>query len=406
MIRIVRVEGAELDGSPLVTTPVTFATKPLVEELRPEKSRSLVLPPIVPYLPCVRLPRLGNGVVEVPSHIVSANIEFTPLGNATSPFVGLFDLYPIERLPWADARRRSRRDHGLPGRPQDPGSEGGAGRAVNDDRVVGPLRPARSARLSPVARDLSILMPVFNERATIEEALADVLSAELPVEQREVILVDDGSTDGTREFLESRTWPDEVRVVLHDGNRGKGAAVRTALDQATNEFTAIFDADLEYRAADLAPLLEPLVSGDASVVFGTRAWTSQSSFSFWYVMGNKGVTFTTNALYNCWISDVMTCFKAMRTDLFRSLPLKERGFAIEPEITARVLRAGQRIHEVPISYKARSREVRQEADGARRATRSADARPLPPCVTPEQRPPDRAEGRRRRASSGRTTPRA
>ena len=103
MIRIVRVEGAELDGSPVVTTPVTFAEKPLVEELRPEESRSLVLPPIVPYLPCVRLPRLGNGVVEVPSHIVSANIEFTPLGNATSPFVGLFDIYPIERLPWADA---------------------------------------------------------------------------------------------------------------------------------------------------------------------------------------------------------------------------------------------------------------------------------------------------------------
>lgn len=105
VIRVVRVEGAELDGSPLVAAPVTFAAKPLVEELRPEESRSLVLPPIVPYLPCVRLPRLGNGVVEVPSHIVSANIEFTPLGNATSPFVGLFDLYRIERLPWTDADR-------------------------------------------------------------------------------------------------------------------------------------------------------------------------------------------------------------------------------------------------------------------------------------------------------------
>ncbi len=103
VIRIVRVEGAERDGSPLVTAPVTFAPKPLVDELRPEESRSLVLPPIVPYLPCVQLPRLGNGVVEVPSHIVSADIEFTPLGNATSPFVGLFDIYPIERLPWADA---------------------------------------------------------------------------------------------------------------------------------------------------------------------------------------------------------------------------------------------------------------------------------------------------------------
>ena len=93
------------------------------------------------------------------------------------------------------------------------------------------------------------------------------------------------------------------------------------------------------------------------VVFGTRAWTSQSSFSFWYVIGNKGVTFATNVLYNCWISDVMTCHKAMHTELFRKLRLRERGFAIEPEIAARVLRAGERIHEVPISYRARGREA-------------------------------------------------
>ena len=199
-------------------------------------------------------------------------------------------------------------------------------------------------------------MPVFNERATIEAAIDDALTAELPVSGRELIVVDDGSTDGTREILGSREWPG-VKVVLHDRNRGKGAAVRTALDHATAELAAILDADLEYRAADLAHVLEPLVSGDATVVFGTRAWTSQSSFSFWYVVGNKAVTFVTNLLYNCWISDVMTCHKAMRTELFRSLPLRERGFAIEPEIAARVLRAGERIHEVPISYSARSREA-------------------------------------------------
>jgi glycosyltransferase involved in cell wall biosynthesis len=204
---------------------------------------------------------------------------------------------------------------------------------------------------------LSILMPVFNERATVAEAIADALGAQLPVDAREIVVVDDGSTDGTRELLGSRTWSEEVRVVYHERNLGKGAAVRTALSHATGAFAAIFDADLEYRADDLAPLLELLISGEANVVFGTRAWTSQSSFSFWYVMGNKGVTFTTNVLYNCWISDVMTCFKAMRTDLFRTLPLRERGFAIEPEIAARVLRAGERIHEVPISYKARSREA-------------------------------------------------
>ena len=203
---------------------------------------------------------------------------------------------------------------------------------------------------------LSILMPVFNERSTVEAAIEDALSAELPVTSRELVIVDDGSTDGTRELLRTSTWPDGVKVIFHERNLGKGAAVRTGLQHATEELSAILDADLEYRAADLADVLEPLVKGEAHVVFGTRAWTSQSSFSFWYVMGNKAVTMATNVLYNCWISDVMTCHKAMRTNLFRSLPLRERGFAIEPEIAARLLRAGERIHEVPISYHARSRD--------------------------------------------------
>jgi glycosyltransferase involved in cell wall biosynthesis len=205
--------------------------------------------------------------------------------------------------------------------------------------------------------DLTILMPVYDELATVEEAIDDALTAELPVTRRELIVVCDGSTDGTRELLQSREWPESVRVVFHERNQGKGAALRTGLQHATCEFAAVLDADLEYRAADLAHVLDPLLSGEARVVFGTRAWTSQSSFSFWYVVGNKAVTFATNLLYNCWISDVMTCHKAMRTELYRSLPLRERGFAIEPEIAARVLRAGERIHEVPIHYRARSREA-------------------------------------------------
>jgi glycosyltransferase involved in cell wall biosynthesis len=200
-------------------------------------------------------------------------------------------------------------------------------------------------------------MPVFNERATVEAALDDALTAELPVTRRQIVVVDDGSTDGTRELLASRALPENVTIVYHDRNLGKGAAVRTALAHAQEEFAAILDADLEYHASDLGHVLEPLLTGEAHVVFGTRAWTSQSSFSFWYVMGNKAVTFATNVLYNCWISDVMTCHKAMRTELFRSLPLRERGFAIEPEIAARVLLAGERIHEVPISYRARGREA-------------------------------------------------
>jgi glycosyltransferase involved in cell wall biosynthesis len=219
-----------------------------------------------------------------------------------------------------------------------------------------------------MAGSLSILMPVFNELATVEAAIDDALTADLPVTSRELVIVDDGSTDGTRELLAARTWPEGVTVVFHERNLGKGAAVRTALRHATSELSAILDADLEYRAADLGHVLEPLVSGEARVVFGTRAWTSQSSFSFWYVMGNKAVTMATNVLYNCWISDVMTCHKAMHTELFRSLPLRERGFAIEPEIAARVLRAGERIHEVPISYRARTREAGKKlttSDGLR-----------------------------------------
>jgi glycosyltransferase involved in cell wall biosynthesis len=207
-----------------------------------------------------------------------------------------------------------------------------------------------------VPSTLTILMPVFNELATVERAIADALESELPVEARQLVLIDDGSTDGTRELLTSREWGENVTVLLHERNQGKGAALRTGLQAARGEFSAVLDADLEYEAASLVDVLGPLLDGRANVVFGTRAWTSHSAFSFWYVMGNKAVTLATNVLYNSWISDVMTCHKAMRTDLFRSLKLKERGFAIEPEIAARVLRSGERIYEVPVSYQARTRE--------------------------------------------------
>jgi glycosyltransferase involved in cell wall biosynthesis len=198
-------------------------------------------------------------------------------------------------------------------------------------------------------------MPVFNEEATVLAAIEDALSAQLPIAERELIVVDDGSTDATARILAQASLPPSVSIVRHGRNLGKGAAIRTALEAATGEFAAVLDADLEYRADDLADLLAPLIAGEANVVFGTRAWSSHSAFSFWYVMGNKAVTFATNLLYDCWISDVMTCHKVMRTDLFRRLRLRERGFAIEPEIAARVLRAGERIYEVPVSYRARSR---------------------------------------------------
>ena len=123
---------------------------------------------------------------------------------------------------------------------------------------------------------LSILMPVYNELATVERAIDDALTAELPVDSRQLVLVDDGSKDGTRESLQDRELPENVTFVLHDRNRGKGAALQTALQHATGTWAAVLDADLEYRASDLGPLLEPLRSGEATVVFGTRSWSSHS----------------------------------------------------------------------------------------------------------------------------------
>jgi glycosyltransferase involved in cell wall biosynthesis len=143
---------------------------------------------------------------------------------------------------------------------------------------------------------------------------------------------------------------------MHDRNRGKGAALRTALTDARGTFATILDADLEYSPSDIPLLLEPLVRGDAQAVFGTRAFRSHSAYSFWYVVGNRAVTLLANVIYNCWISDLMTGQKALRTELFRSLNLRERGFAIEAEIMARLVSRGVRIYEVPIEYRARSRE--------------------------------------------------
>ena len=201
---------------------------------------------------------------------------------------------------------------------------------------------------------LSILMPVYNERRTVECANEEALVADLPLEH-EVVVVDDGSTDGTSELLAGLEWGDRTRLVSHDRNRGKGAAIRTALTAARGTYSAILDADLEYSPQSIAALLDPLLSGDAEVVFGVRGFQSHSAYNFWYVVGNKTVTLAANLLYNSWISDIMTCYKVMPTDLFRSLRLRESGFAIEPEITARLLRGGIRIYEVPVSYTARSR---------------------------------------------------
>jgi glycosyltransferase involved in cell wall biosynthesis len=202
---------------------------------------------------------------------------------------------------------------------------------------------------------LSILMPVYNEAATVRRAIEDTLAAELLVD-RELVVVDDGSTDGTSEILAEGDWPDEVQVHRHERNHGKGAAVRTALKHANGRYSAILDADLEYSAEDLNVLLPPLLDGDTNAVFGVRAFNGYTSHSFLYVLGNRGVTLVANILFNVYIGDIMTCQKAVRTDVFRSLPLRARGFDIEPEIAARLLQRGERIYEVPVSYRARRTE--------------------------------------------------
>jgi glycosyltransferase involved in cell wall biosynthesis len=199
---------------------------------------------------------------------------------------------------------------------------------------------------------LSILIPVYNEIDTVERAIAAVLEAPLPLE-RELVIVDDGSTDGTRELLTGREWPDSVRILLHEQNQGKGAAVRTALAAATGEFSAIFDADLEYDPADLGHLVKPLLDGKTNACFGVRAFGGEASHSYLYVLGNRGVTFACNVLFNAYLKDIMTCHKVIRTKVFQGLELRESGFAIEPEITGRLLQRGERIYEMPCSYVAR-----------------------------------------------------
>jgi dolichol-phosphate hexosyltransferase len=201
---------------------------------------------------------------------------------------------------------------------------------------------------------LSILMPVYNERGLIADAVKQALDVAYPCEI-ELVVVDDGSRDGTADVLAGLADP-RVSVHVHPRNRGKGAAVQTAAAAATGDYMVILDADLEYDPQDIPRLLEPVLDGRARVVYGSRTFGSHSAYSFWYVIGNKGVTTVANVLYNCYISDLETCFKLMPVALFRSLGIHSEGFGMEAEITGKLLRRRLRPFEVPISYRARSRE--------------------------------------------------
>jgi glycosyltransferase involved in cell wall biosynthesis len=197
------------------------------------------------------------------------------------------------------------------------------------------------------------MIPAFNEERTLDVILKHVL--ERP-EVGEVIAVDDGSTDRTWAIMSGYAERDpRVRAFRQETNRGKGAALRRAIEEIRMPFAVVQDADLEYDPRDYPTLLHPLVEGRADVVYGVRGFAGQTAFSFWFVLGNKAVTFAANLLFDCYISDLESGYKALRADLWRRLNLQGNRFDIEPDITARVLRLGYRIHEVPIRYYARSR---------------------------------------------------
>ena len=208
---------------------------------------------------------------------------------------------------------------------------------------------------------LSIIIPVYNERETILEILNQVRSVELAVEthrgvislEKEIIVIDDGSDDGTQEILSSDRNKGDLKLLLHRRNRGKGAGVRTGIAQSTGDVVLIQDADLEYDPRDYPMLLRPILEGRVKVVYGSRFLGPRKAMLFWHMLGNKFLTLVTNILYNAILSDMETCYKALDGNLARSLNLRSDGWGIDPEITAKVLKRGHRIFEVPISYYGR-----------------------------------------------------
>jgi glycosyltransferase involved in cell wall biosynthesis len=198
---------------------------------------------------------------------------------------------------------------------------------------------------------LSIVVPVYNEAATILATLERVQFAPFT---KEILVVDDGSTDGTREALSTISDP-SIRVFLHNRNRGKGAALRTGFAQATGDYVVVQDADLEYDPEDYATLLEPLLKGDADVVFGSRFLAGRHRvLFFWHRVANSLLTLASNMTTNLNLTDMETGYKVLRLDVVRKLNLRSDRFGIEPEITAKVARMRCRIYEVPISYHGRT----------------------------------------------------
>ncbi|MGQ9810475.1 MAG: glycosyltransferase family 2 protein [bacterium] len=197
--------------------------------------------------------------------------------------------------------------------------------------------------------NLSIIMPVYNEKSTLPEIIKRVES--LPIE-KEIIIVDDGSTDGSSEILK-RLGPERATVIFQQVNRGKGAAVRAALERSKSDVIVIQDADLEYDPQDIPRLLKPILEGKADVVYGSRFTGEHKNMFFWHWVGNKLLTLVTNILFDTTLSDMETCYKMFKRKVVEGIKLKSNGFEFEVEITAKILKKGYRIYEVPISYAGR-----------------------------------------------------
>jgi glycosyltransferase involved in cell wall biosynthesis len=199
-------------------------------------------------------------------------------------------------------------------------------------------------------RLLSVVMPVYNERTTIEEIVRRVLAVPLRIE---LIVVDDGSTDGTSEMLDS-LQRELTFTLLRQKNAGKGAALRAGFAAVTGDLLVVQDADLEYSPEEYPQLIELICDGKADVVYGSRFLGRHRAFLFAHYVGNKFLTLATNVLYNTMLTDMETCYKAMRTDVIRSMTLKSDGFGVEPELTAKIFKRGYRVYEVPITYAGRN----------------------------------------------------
>ena len=209
---------------------------------------------------------------------------------------------------------------------------------------------------------LSVIIPAYNEKATIAAIINRVREVTLADGwEKEIIVVDDGSKDGTRDILRGISFPD-VQVIFHDRNQGKGVAIRTGVTRATGDYVIIQDADLEYDPREYDKLLAPLRDKQTDVVYGSRFLGRRERMTLVQLLGNRMLTIITNVLYGTGLTDMETCYKVVPTTVLRSIKLESRGFDFEPEITAKLLRRGFKIREVPITYVGRSAEEGKKID--------------------------------------------